>query len=77
MNVFPNINNALVYELGTSAVKFGFTGDLIPLYRVPSYAAQQTIQDDTVIQFGEEFIQNNAGEVEVCPLMDDSGNIAD
>lgn len=74
MNIINNHQNVLVYDFGTSAIKFGYGGNIRPLFSIPPYSAQRNQEDDD-IKFGEEWLQKDLPGVEVLPMFDPEGNI--
>lgn len=77
MNIINNHQNVLVYDFGTSAIKFGYGGDVRPLFSIPPYSAeyQRNQEDEPDIKFGEEWLQKGLPGVEVLPMFDQEGNI--
>ena len=78
MNIINNPNqNVLVYDIGTSAIKFGYGGDIKPLFSIPPYSGKRYIDDEFQIKFGEEWLQKHIPGFEVIPMFDQDGNIMD
>ncbi|OHT12627.1 Actin family protein [Tritrichomonas foetus] len=77
MNVVNNTHNVLVYDFGTSAIKFGYGGDIKPLFSIPPYSAQRNQDDELHIQFGEEWLQKDLPGVEVMNMVNQDGTIKD
>lgn len=75
MNIINNDQKVLVYDFGTSAIKFGYGGDIRPLFSIPPYSAQRNQEDELDIKFGEEWLQKDLSGVEVLPMFDQEGNI--
>lgn len=74
-NIVNNNQTVLVYDFGTSAIKFGYSGDIRPLFSIPPYSAQRNQEDELDIKFGEEWLQKDLSGVEVIPMFDQDGNI--
>ena len=74
MNIVDNVHNVLVYDFGTSAIRFGYGGDLRPLFSIPSYSATINQED---IQFGQEWLQKRVPELEVKMMYTQNDNILD
>lgn len=77
MNVVDSLHNALVYDFGSSSVRFGYAGDAFPLLTVPSSSVQRIHDGDLHIQFGDEWFEKNITGIEVNQMIDDNGLITD
>lgn len=76
MNILPDPNRTLVYDLGGYSVKFGFAGDAQPLFCIPSSYATRKVNEETDIKFGDQWLNINLPNLEVVPLVLDNGFLA-
>ena len=77
MNVVDSLHNALVYDFGSSTVRFGYAGDAFPLMTVPSSSVQRYYEGEDHIQFGDEWFDKNLPGIKVEQMVDDNGLITD
>ena len=77
MNLLPCESGALVYDLGSSSIQFGFAGDAQPLFSVPSSGSQCTRDGEEHIGFGNTWLQKQMQGIEILPMIDDRGCLAD
>ena len=77
MNVVDSLHNALVYDFGSSTVRFGYAGDAFPLMRIPSSSVQRFYEGEEHIQFGDEWFEKNLSGIKVEQMVDDMGLITD
>lgn len=77
MNLLPCEAGALVYDLGSSTIQFGFAGDAQPLFSVPSRAAQGTRDLDDFIEFGHTWLKKQIPGLDIRPMIDDRGCLVD
>lgn len=77
MNVVDNLHKALVYDFGSSSVRFGYAGDAYPLYIVPTSSVQIVQDGEPLIRFGSEWFDKNFPDIQVKPMVDDNGLITE
>jgi actin-related protein len=77
MNVITTSNPALVYDCGTSSIKFGYGGDSRPLFNLPPAFAQRLQDGEDQVQFGEEWLHRRLPGIEVRTMIDADGAIID
>jgi actin-related protein len=76
MNVLPDPNRTLVYDLGGYSIKFGFAGDAQPIFCIPSSYVTRELNGEQEIKFGDQWITTNQPNLEVSPLILDNGILA-
>lgn len=73
VNLVTTTHNTLVYDFGTSSIKFGYGGYSRPHFRIPSASAQKlVVSDDPKIQFGEEWFEQD--NFNIIPMIDIDGS---
>jgi len=72
MNILENPKGTLVYDIGSSSIKFGFAGDAQPLFSVPSSAAKI---GESEYQFGDEWMNKDYPGLEIIQIIADNGFI--
>ncbi|EAY23513.1 Actin family protein [Trichomonas vaginalis G3] len=77
MNVVDNLHKALVYDFGSSCVRFGYAGDAYPLYVVPSSSVQMFQDGEEKIRFGSEWFEKNLPDIQINQMVDDNGMITE
>jgi actin-related protein len=77
MNVVTTAHQALVYDFGTSAIKFGYGGDSRPLFSIPPAFAQRLQDGEDQVQFGEEWLHRRLPGIEIRTMVDTDGAIID
>lgn len=72
--LLPCEAGSLVYDIGSSNIRFGFAGDAVPLYNIPSsVCVRESLQD---IQFGQSWLEKKLPGIEISQMIDDTGAIA-
>lgn len=76
MNLINTPHKALVYDVGSSSIQFGFAGDAQPSYSVPSSAASRMKDQEQYLEFGESWLKKAFPGLEVRPIIDERGCIS-
>lgn len=74
--MLPCQTGAVVYDIGSSSIQFGFAGDAVPLYSVPSSACERIKDGEPEIQFGQTWLKKISPGITVSPIIDDVGAIS-
>lgn len=67
---------SLVYDIGSSTIQFGHSGDAQPLCSVPSYASHNALDND-VFRFGHEWHEGAMPNFEEKKMISDDGSLLD
>ncbi|KAH0792974.1 Actin family protein [Histomonas meleagridis] len=76
-NLLQSKYNSLVYDIGSSSIQFGFAGDAVPLFNIPSAACQLKDDGDTYFHFGKNWLEKKIPGIEEKRLIDSSGSLTD
>ena len=72
-----DVNHAIVFDIGSGTTQVGFAGEVLPMYSIPSIAARQIFEDQTIYSFEDKSLFSTSPSPQLINFFDSSYNFAD